>query len=251
MRAERLEIIHKRLLWLLIIAFSVAWGATAALADDVKSVWISGATSVNDGASVQLKAYAQIGSETKDITTESNNKWSLSSSTYASIARGKLTTKEVPGCQTQKVTVTISYSRDGVTKNDSHDISILDNECGASTPPPPTLQGISLGGPTSMDENTSADFPVTATMSDGTSKSVTAVMTENSVYASLSGIRLTVTEVTSNQVVSVGASYTEGGVTRTASTPVQIIDKTTAPPPVTLQSISIGGPSSLNENVLR
>jgi hypothetical protein len=248
MRAERLEIIHRRLLWLLIITFSVAWGATAALADDVKSVWISGATSVNDGASVQLKAYAQTGSETKDITTESNNKWALSSTTYASITRGRLTTKEVPGCQTKKVTVTISYARDGVTKTDSHEISIVDNECGASTPPPPTLQGISLGGPTSMDENTAADFPVTATLSDGTSKSVTAVLTENSAYASLSGIRLTVTEVTSNQVVSVGASYTEGGVTKTTSKSVQIIDKTTAPAPVTLQSISIGGPSSLNEN---
>ena len=77
-----------------------------------------------------------------------------------------------------------------------------------------------------------ADFPVTATMSNGTTKSVTASMTENSPYAAFSGVRLTATEVSGNQLVTLAASYTEGGLTRTASKQITIVDTTVAPPPV-------------------
>jgi hypothetical protein len=83
-----------------------------------------------------------------------------------------------------------------------------------------------------MNENSWAEFPVTATMSDGSTKSVPAVMTENSQYAAFSGTQLTTTVVTGNQTVTLSASYSENGVTRTASKQVTITDSTAPPPPV-------------------
>jgi hypothetical protein len=146
---------------------------------------------------------------------------------------------------TQTVTVGASYTEGGVSRTASKSVQVVDIPV---VPPPATLQSISIGGPTSVNENAYADFPVTATMSDGATKTVTGTMTENSAYTSFSGIRLTAVEVPSTQTVTVGASYTEGGVSRTASKSVQVIDIPVVPPPATPQSISIGGPTSVKEN---
>jgi hypothetical protein len=237
MENGRSESVYRVLLWSVIIAFSVFWGFSSVLADDdddddeLSSVWISGATSVNDGASAQLKAYARIGGDTREITANSRTRWSLSDTAYASISTGRLTTRQVDSCREQKVTVSISYSRDGATRRDTHDVSILEDEC--STPPQTlTLQSITLGGPSSMDEDSAADFPVTATMSNGTTKPVTATMTEDSPYATFTGIQLSATAVTGNQNVNIGSSYTENGITKTASRQITILDTQLPPPSV-------------------
>ncbi|MHC1745002.1 MAG: multiheme c-type cytochrome [Syntrophobacteraceae bacterium] len=247
METEKREVVYRLLLWLAVIVFSVAWGVSAALAEDddessLQSITISGATSVNDGSRIQLRAIATLGDGTTDVTTNRRTRWSLSSTTYATISAGRVTGRNLPSCQNQSVTVTVSYSRDGVTRTDTHDVALIENEC---TAPTATLSSISIGGPTSLNENTAADLPVTATMSNGTTKSVTASLTENSTYASLSGVRLAAAEVPSSQSVTVSASYTEGGLTRTATKTVQILNVAQA---VTLSSIAIGGPVSLNEN---
>ena len=53
---------------------------------------------------------------------------------------------------------------------------------------------------------------------------------------------LTASAVTSNQSVTVTASYTSGGVTKTATQSVTIVDV-----PAVLMSIAVSGPSSVNE----
>ncbi len=243
MECERREVIYRLLLWLAVIAFSVAWGVSAALAEDsLQSITISGATSVNDGSRIQLRAIARIGDGTRDVTTNRRTRWSLSSTAYATISSGRLTGKNLPSCQNKSVTVTATYTYSGITKTDTHDVALIENECVA---PAVTLSSISIGGPTSMNESSSVDFPVTATMSNNSTKSVTATLTENSTYTSFSGIRLTAVEVPSNQSVTVSASYTEGGLTRTATKSVQILN---VAPTVTLSSIAIGGPTSVNES---
>ena len=62
-------------------------------------------------------------------------------------------------------------------------------------------------------------------------------------YASISasGV-LTTLAVTSNQSATVTASYTSGGVTKTATQSVTIVNVT-----ATLTSIAVSGPSSVNE----
>jgi len=93
------------------------------------------------------------------------------------------------------------------------------------TPIPPTLSGISISGPASVNEGSGGTYSATATWSDGSTTSVTPAWSENSTYATISaGGVLTASAVTSNQTVTVTASYTSGGVTRTATRSVTIVD---------------------------
>ena len=198
----------------------------ATTAKTLSSVTVTGPSSINEGASSSYTATATFSDgSTQNVTA--NATWSDNSSAATISSTGVLTAGQVTG--NQNVSLTASYTSGGVTRTASMAVKIVD-----TTAPPPvvTLQSISIGGPGSLNENTSADFPVTATMSDGTTKPVTAGMTENSPYAAFSGVRLTATEVSGNQVVAVAASYAEGGLTRTASKQVTIVDTTAAPPPI-------------------
>ena len=108
----------------------------------------------------------------------------------------------------------------------------------------PTVSSLSIAGPSSVNVNGSAAYAATATWSDNTTSSVTPVWSENSSYASISaGGVLTAGPVPATQAVTVSASYTGGGVTRTASASLAILDV-----PPTLSSLSIAGPSSVNES---
>lgn len=88
-----------------------------------------------------------------------------------------------------------------------------------------TLASIAISGPASVNENGTASYSVTATMSDNSTKVVTATWSENSTATTISpaGV-LTATAVTANQVVAVSASYTEGGITKTATYNVSVVD---------------------------
>jgi len=91
----------------------------------------------------------------------------------------------------------------------------------------PTLSNLSISGSDVVSENNSAGYVATATFSDNTTQSVTGNTTwnENSVYAGInsSGV-LTTSEVTEDKLVTIQASYTIGGVTKTATKVVTIID---------------------------
>jgi hypothetical protein len=159
-----------------------------------------------------------------DSTTKTVTATMTENSSFASFSGIRLTTTAVTSNQT--VSVGASYTEGGLTRTASKSVQILNATASV------TLQSISIGGPASVNESSTADFPVTATMSDNTTKSVTAVMTEDSQYATFNGARLTTTAVSGNQPVNVGASYTESGVTRTASKQIVIADATAPPPPV-------------------
>ena len=95
-----------------------------------------------------------------------------------------------------------------------------------SPPPARTLTSIAISGPASVNEGGSGSYAATATWSDGSTTGVTpAWSVAPSTYASISasGV-LTTLSVTSNQPATVNASYTSGGVTRTASRAVTIAD---------------------------
>ena len=109
-----------------------------------------------------------------------------------------------------------------------------DNESGFSNevsyqPPAaiPTLSSLSISGSDFVSENNSAGFVATAIFSDGTTQTVTgnATWSENSVYAGInsSGV-LIASEVTEDTTVTIQARYTIGGVTKTATKVVTIID---------------------------
>lgn len=94
----------------------------------------------------------------------------------------------------------------------------------ASTPP--ILQSLSIDGPPSVNEGGTAAYEAWATWSDDSSAIVSAdwtVSPETVAMIDASGL-LTGLEVTSNQDVTVSATYTEAGLTRSASFAVTIVN---------------------------
>jgi len=177
-------------------------------------VTVSGPSSVNEGGTATYTATALWSDNT---TTTVAAVWSVSPSTYASISSsGVLTAGQVTSSQT--VTVTASYTSGGVTKSGSKVVTIADV--------PPVLTGVTVSGPSSVNEGGTATYTATALWSDNTTTTVAAVWSVSpSTYASISssGV-LTAGQVTSSQTVTVTASYTSGGVTKSGSKVVTIAD---------------------------
>ena len=191
---------------------------------------VSGPSSVNEGGTGTYTATATWSDGTTTSVTPS---WS-ENSTYATISTGGvLTTSAVTS--NQAATVTASYTSGGVTRTATRSVTIVNVTA--------TLTGIAVSGPSSVNEGGTGTYTATATWSDGTTTSVTPSWGENSTYATIStGGVLTTSAVTSNQAATVTASYASGGVTRTATRSVTIVNVT-----ATLTSVAVSGPSSVNE----
>jgi hypothetical protein len=182
------------------------------------SIAIQGASSVNASTTSTYTATASYSNGTSKAVTAT---WSVSSS-YATIsAAGVLTAGAVTA--NQSVTVNASYSEGGVTKTAAMSVTII------APTPGVNLTGIAIQGASSVNASTTSTYTATAAYNDGTSKTVTAVWSLTSPYATISSAGvLTASAVTANQSVTVNASYTEGGGTATATKGVTII--TNAPP---------------------
>jgi len=115
------------------------------------------------------------------------------------------------------VTITASYTAGDVTKSADKSITIVNV--------PTILTGLTINGPSTLNENSSASYSATASWSDGSSSTVTPIWSEDSAFASIGpeGL-LTTTAVTGNQTVTITASYTAEGVTKTATKSVTIYE---------------------------
>ena len=226
-------------MWATILCFSVLWGAATALSAEtatLSSLAITGPASVNESSKAGYTATATFSDRTtRTVTTQV--RWSENSS-YATISSGgALTTSAVGSNQT--VTITAQYSSNGVTRTATKSITI------ANVAPAATLSSIAIGGPSSVNESSSASYTATATFSNGTTQNVTTgtAWSENSSYSTISSAGvLTTSAVTANQAVTIGASYTSGGVTRTATKSVTIANVASA---ATLSSLAVSGPASV------
>ncbi len=109
----------------------------------------------------------------------------------------------------------------------TREVSGTPSACGEAQSPTPTMSSLSINGPSSLNEGTSATFVAVASYQDGTTAKVTATWSENSSYASISANGLlTANMVTSNQTAIITASYTSAGTTRTAVKNVTIVNGT-------------------------
>ena len=116
------------------------------------------------------------------------------------------------------------YYRVKATKSGYNDSAWRTGSNGCTVTIPPTLAGLTINGPNSINESSTASYTATADWSNGTTSIVTSTWSENSPHASInSNGKLTTSSVTSNQTVTVSASYTSGGVTKTASKSVTIV----------------------------
>ena len=177
------------------------------------SLAISGPASVNENGTGNYTATATMSNGTTKIVTAT---WSENSTATTISAAGVLTASAVAA--NQAVVVSASYTEGGVTKSAAYNVTVVDV-------PPATLSSIALSGPVMVNENSTATYVATATMSDGSAKTVTATWSENTTFTTIStaGV-LTASAVTANQTVTVSASYTEGGVSKTATYAVTVVD---------------------------
>ena len=171
---------------------------------------ISGPASVKENGTATYTATA---SWSDGSTTPVSPTWSENSA-YASIsAAGVLTTTSVTS--NQNVTITATYTSGGVTKSATKSVTIVNT----------TLTGLSISGPASVNEKSTATYTATASWSDGSTTTVAPTWSENSAYASISsGGVLTTASVTRNQTVKITASYTSGGVKKSATKSVTILN---------------------------
>ena len=116
--------------------------------------------------------------------------------------------------------VLTAYNTDGHESGFSNEVSYQPSTA-------PILSGLSISGSDFVSENNSTGFTATATFSDNTTQTVTgnAVWSEKSTLASIntSGV-LTASEVTEDTTITIQADYSIGGVTKTATKTVTVID---------------------------
>ncbi len=97
---------------------------------------------------------------------------------------------------------------------------------GSSTATGKTLTSVAIDGPSAMDENGTANYKARATFIDGTTAVVTASdwdITSGSASADISSSgRLDAEAVSSDKSVEIKATYTAGGVTKTATKSITI-----------------------------
>jgi len=105
-----------------------------------------------------------------------------------------------------------------------------------------TLTGISIAGAASVDETRTASYIVTASYSDGSSAAVTATISATGGTATISGNQLTAKSVTADQLVTISATYSEGGISKSASQSVTIRNAFNL-----LVSLQIAGGSKVDE----
>ncbi|MCF7863809.1 MAG: hypothetical protein K9L89_03355, partial [Kiritimatiellales bacterium] len=188
----------------------------------LSGVTITGPTSVNEETTAQYTCTANYSDGTSAVITPT---WS-ENSTYTTIsASGLLSAGNVAA--DQNVTITASFGG----KSDTHAVSIKYVA--------PTLSSVTITGPTSVNEETTAQYTCTANYSDGTSAVVAPTWSENSTYTTISASGLlSAGNVAADQNVTITANF--GGKSDTHA----VVVKYVAP---VLSGVTITGPTSVNE----
>ena len=193
----------------------------------LSSITISGPTQLNENSSAQYACTAHY-SDGSTAGLSSGVTWSENGAATSINASGLLTAANV----TADTAVTITASYGG--RSDTHSVTVKYVA--------PTLSSITISGPTQLNENSSAQYACTAHYSDGSTAGLSSgvAWSENGAATSInaSGL-LTAANVTADTAVTITASY--GGRSDTHSVTVKYV----AP---TLSSITISGPTQLNEN---
>ncbi|MBE0604406.1 MAG: hypothetical protein IH611_12380, partial [Deltaproteobacteria bacterium] len=207
-------------------------------AKTLSGISVSGASSVNEKTT---SAYTATATWSDGTTSSVTPAWSLSSTSYASInSSGTLTAASVSANQT--VTVNASHTSGGVTRTAAKSVTVANVAV--------ALTGITITGPASVNERTTALYTATATWSDDTTTTVTATWSLSSTsYASINGSgALAAASVSANQTVSVNASFATGGTTKTAAKTVAVVN-VEQPDPAAAMNLRISKPDTLAQDI--
>ncbi len=184
----------------------------------VTSLVISGPVAINENSSGQFTATAFFANGTSQSVTPI---WTDNSVSASISSGGLLSAGEVGGDTT--ITVSASYTINGVTQNASQDVLIK------NVPASQSLASLSISGTSSLNEHSSALYSATAYFSDGSSQVVVPTWATDASSTSITSFGLlSAGEVASDTPATITASYTIGGTTRTAQKNVTVIDTTVA-----------------------
>ncbi len=207
----------KIFLWMLILILLITGGVSSVLAQEGSSyLTIQGSSSVPENTQSTFSAYFR-GSKV-------SASWSLSSTQYASISSsGVLTAGSVTSNHT--VTVNASYSRDGRSYSAYKAVTITNTGTTSAS-----LTGLTVTGPSSVNSGASASYTATAAFSDNTTRNVTssASWSVTPAVGTISSGNYSPGTVTTNQTVTIAASYISGGVTKSANTTVTVLAQGTS-----------------------
>gem|GEM_PF-3488889 len=175
---------------------------------------INGPGALNENSTAQFSAVAIFSDESTQSVSPS---WSENSEKTTIANNGLLSAGEVAGDIV--ATVTASYSMGGVTKSSTRDVLVVNSAT------PPALASLDITGPGLVNENSTGLFTATATFSDGSTLVVVPTWGENSAATNISifGL-LSAGEVSGDTPVMVSASYTDNGITRSASKDVTVVN---------------------------
>jgi hypothetical protein len=127
-----------------------------------------------------------------------------------------LTVGQVGGNTTTTVSIN-SYTIGGITHSASQQVSII------YVAPPPTFTSLTISGPGSVNEASTAQYSATAWFSDGSSQTVNPGWSVNSAAISISPFGLLSAGIVPLETpVNVSANYTNAGIAHAASQPVNI-----------------------------
>ena len=141
--------------------------------------------------------------------------WSSSNPSALSVNSGGSLTAGTPSAATA-VTITASYTENGVSKTATQAVTV---SAAAAT-----LSGLTVSCPASLNAGASGTCSATAGYTNGIGNAVNATWTSsNSSVATVNGNTVTASAgLTTDTPVSINASYTENGVTKTATAMVSI-----------------------------
>jgi len=204
----------------------------------------SSGTSVNEQVPVVFSAVASFSDGTQQGSIPAS--WSIISGQSVGTINsttGVLTTNNISGNQVVRVRAEWTHPASGVTQFNTFDLTVVDITVTA------VVTGIQIQGIGNINEGSNTtSFVVVASYNDGTTKPVVpATFTSSNAGAgtlnAATGVFTSALNVTSNQLTTLSASYTEGGVTVSTTHDITVVDTTVYP-----QSATIVGSANVNEN---
>ncbi|QZE59061.1 tail protein [Erwinia phage pEa_SNUABM_16] len=203
----------------------------------LSSLTIQGANTIRSEESANytfLATYSDGSTKLIDPTTFTADRLDVVTIVNKTVNAGKVSS-DIP------VKLSATYTENGITKSATLDILIV------NVVPVVDLSSIKIVGPSSVQEKTTTPYTVLATYSDGHTATITPNefrLQQPSNYATFTNSNLVAGAVDiANTSVTIYASYTENGITKTATLGVTIVGN---PPVVT--SLEVRGADQMNEN---
>lgn len=195
---------------------------------------------VSDNTTITLAAES-VYDDASTIPNDPTANWSVAPNAGGVIINpvtGEMTIPDIDGDLVVEVTVVCSDKYwPGETATGTMTINIRDLY------EEKVLTALTILGPNSLQEQTSAEYQVQASYNDGTQEVVTAdsFTGDDDSVAILTGTTLQAQDIMTDSVVNLAASYTHNGTTLNANKPVTVIAE------IVPVSIEILGPSVMNE----